>query len=394
MAGKPNHLNIFLDRPVDPEIPGRTLLKGKTIKVTFPESFTRNPAVKTEDLKPVTHCLLVQGFQRSGGISAKTNCTLTDNEHTLVFTAQDDIKPNGVNAPGIKIIHLRGDIWINPLAGEYPIKVVAETGPEGSVETGSGNLTILPAVKPSINFNNVLTKPPANNNFQKVPVNTDAPIPLDFLLFNSEGKPDSNVGLAPPDLNKFPKYTGGLLIRSASGDASPDPVTGKVIGGIIGSAPPNATGQKLSPVLDKSSGKSLLSGNIKPDEGVPSIDPPGIAPGLLRVVFHTGNQPGKYQPTFELLEGNSIQFIITATGDASNTTVINSTSTNSGPSPATAPSAPATGAGGGLSRQIYPDMNSVLLVGFGVTGTLALLNLLVYLVIFQKKRYHKDKTRG
>lgn len=38
--------------------------------------------------------------------------------------------------------------------------------------------------------------------------------------------------------------------------------------------------------------------------------------GLLAVEFRTGDKPGLYRPTFELLNGDSFQFTLEATGTA------------------------------------------------------------------------------
>jgi hypothetical protein len=35
-------------------------------------------------------------------------------------------------------------------------------------------------------------------------------------------------------------------------------------------------------------------------------------PGLMTVEFRTGDQPGLYRPTFELIDGNSHQFTLEA----------------------------------------------------------------------------------
>lgn len=74
---------------------------------------------------------------------------------------------------------------------------------------------------------------PSNNNFQRVPVNSNVPIPLDFLLFRADGNRDNGVGIAPADTARFPKYPGGLIVRDKNGDGALDPAVDEVIGGII-----------------------------------------------------------------------------------------------------------------------------------------------------------------
>jgi hypothetical protein len=66
--------------------------------------------------------------------------------NTIVFTADVDVVPGlALPGPGIKQIHLILNGFINPRRpGPYPIKVEAETGPNGELETGEEDVWILP----------------------------------------------------------------------------------------------------------------------------------------------------------------------------------------------------------------------------------------------------------
>ncbi len=314
VAGRPTEINLVLDRSLDPQVAGRTLRQGKTIGVTLPDAFIRTAV----PVQAPESGVLVKGWPQ-GGLDGYT-VTLAGT-HTVVFTATRDIAPTGPDDPGIKVLHVRGRAFTNPAPGDYPIAVRAETGPGGAVETGTGTLTIRPQVIPSINPSNALSPQPSNNNWQRVPVDAATPLPLDFLLFGADGQPLNGVGVAPADLARFPRYTGGLLVR--------DPATDTVVGGIIGAAPAGATGQRAASPVD-ATGRPVLSGQLARPDGTP-------APGILRVLFRTGTLPGDYTPTFELAGGTATRVTIVAT----------STTTP------TMPGLPDTGGGGLAARESH-----------------------------------------
>jgi len=287
VAGHPTEVIVALDRALDPQVEGRSLLRGQRIKVTLPDAFKRtNAPIRAPD-----SAILAKGWPQ-GGIT--TFALAVEGTQTVVFTATDDIVPRGPNNPGIKMIHVRGALFTNPAAGRYPIGVEAETGPGGTTERGTGMLTVRPAITPSISVSNALFPQPSNNNWQRAPVNTPAPIPLDFLLFDADGKPMDGVFIAPADRTRFARYTGGLLVKG-----------GTVVGRIIGSAPPGARRQNaLSPIDIE--GRPIPSGQLTLPNGRP-------ASGIMRVLFITGNRPGFYRPTFELMGGASVQMTVVAT---------------------------------------------------------------------------------
>ena len=298
VTGKPTDFNLVLDRSLDPQVAGRSLLQGRTIKVTLPDAFIRTDV----PVKAPESGALVKGWPQ-GGLGGYT-VTLAGT-HTVVFTATEDIVPSGADNPGIKVLHVRGRAFTNPAPGDYAITVAAETGPDGTVETGTGTLTIRPQVIPSINPSNALFPQPSNNNWQRVPVSTVTPLPLDFLLFGADGQALNNVGIVAADRARFPRYTGGLLVQDTDGDGLLDAGKDTVVGGIIGAAPEGATGQSATSAVG-ATGRPILSGQIARADGT-------TAPGILRVIFKTGDREGEYVPTFELAGGTAARVTIVAT---------------------------------------------------------------------------------
>ena len=298
VTGKPTDFNLVLDRSLDPHVAGRSLLQGKTIKVTLPDAFIRTAV----PVQAPESGALVKGWPQ-GGLGGYT--VSLAGTHTVVFTATEDIVPSGADNPGIKVLHVRGRAFTNPAPGDYALAVIAETGPGGAVETGTGTLTIRPQVVPSINPSNALFPQPSNNNWQRVPVSTVTPLPLDFLLFGADGQALNNVGIVAADRARFPRYTGGLLVQDTDGDGLLDAAKDTVVGGIIGAAPEGATGQSATSPIG-ATGRPVLSGQIARADGT-------MAPGILRVIFRSGDRPGEYTPTFELSGGTATRLTIVAT---------------------------------------------------------------------------------
>ena len=135
---------------------------------------------------------------------------------------------------------------------------------------------------------------------------------LGLLLWGAQGAALNDVGVAPRDLTRFPRYTGGLLVQDTNHDRKLDPATDKVVGGIIGAAPQGATGQAATSPIG-ADGAPVLSGQTVRHAAYP----PGAGggkpnPGLLTIQFKAGSLPGLYRPTVELIGGNVNQFTIEA----------------------------------------------------------------------------------
>ena len=229
----------------------------------------------------------------------------------MTVTALTDVPASGANAPGIKVIHLRGRSFLNPMPGDYPV-TVSHAGSDGRVlARWQGQLKVLEdAPSARLAPTNFHLPPGANGDFQKVPTGTVAPQTLGLLLWGAQGAPLNGVGVAPRDLTRHPRYTGGLLVQDRNGDRKLDPAIDTVVGGIIGAAPQGATGQAAtSPIgadgLPVLSGEPLRHAAFPGGGGVPN-------PGLLPIQFRAGSLPGLYQPTGGLIGGNSYRFTVQA----------------------------------------------------------------------------------
>jgi hypothetical protein len=161
-----------------------------------------------------------------------------------------------------------------------------------------GSMTApMDAPKPRVEPTNAHLPPGLQSDFQKAGSGQALAHPLGLQLWTEAGHPLNGVGIAPRDLNKHPRYTGGLLVQDTNGDQMLHPAVDKVVGGIIGAAPAGAKGQSATSPRG-ADGKPVLSGNVMGK------------PGLMTVEFRTGDQPGLYRPTFELIGGNGFQFTL------------------------------------------------------------------------------------
>ena len=150
--------------------------------------------------------------------------------------------------------------------------------------------------------------PGTNADFQKLAPGKVAPHTLGLLLWGAQGSAINEVGIAPRDLTRFPRYTGGLLVQDTNHDKRLDPSLDQVVGGIIGAAPPDAKGQAAFHPMG-TDGAPVLSGAVPRHAGFgPAGGQP--VPGLLTIGFRAGDKPGLYRPTVELIGGNHHQFTI------------------------------------------------------------------------------------
>ncbi len=310
VVGQATHVQFVLVADADPRIKGIGINRGDALVIVLPAAFRRNDASPIREDSDF-NLVLTKGWPQAPVRQAGQYRIFYDaGMNTIGARALADVTTDGPNDPGIKIMHLRAATFINPGAGDYPVEV-RRLGGDGSVkETWVGKMSVLPArVKARLAPTNFHLGPGLNGDFQIVGLDQDAPLLFGLYLWDESGEPINRVGVAPPDLARFPKYTGGLLIQDSNGDGKLDPSVDRVVGGIIGAAPPGATGQVASsPIAD---GKLVLSGEMLRSTKFPAAAGGGKSePGLLPIAFHSGNKPGLYRPIVELIGGNSYQFTV------------------------------------------------------------------------------------
>jgi len=286
VVGAPTDLVFVLDIDLDPTVPGRTLVAGNSVRITFPEEFesvevNAGPAAGCE--APCNTGVILQGWpQRPFPPTPDFYSVEMDGSHTFVMTAVQDLAPG--DTPGVKQFHVILSGFTDPTEpGDYAIMVEAGTGPDGAVETGTGVVTIHPAIRPSINVTSIFAKaneddPAGNTIYQAADAAGSPPFAWDFFLFGADGG----------------GIIGAELVQN--GDAGGDIVQdGAVIGTYSIAAPDGATGQSVS--------------------GGPSVDATapvlGKASGRLTTTFTAGDLPGDYVTTFEMDGGNVQQMHVT-----------------------------------------------------------------------------------
>jgi hypothetical protein len=294
VTGERTDFVVNLDRSLDPDVPGRALLEGKTIKVTLPEDFVylggpvTNPGPPPGCPPPAGTCgtgVLLQGWPQNPIPPAPANYTLSlEGTHTIVYTATRDLVPGDptLNGPGIKQMHLILSNFVNPKPGRYEFHVAAETGPDGALETGVGVAHVRPNPRASINVTSIFAGPApfANTIYQTTTPGSTTPFDWNFLLWDRLGEPA--VGVTVDQVNS-------RKAQLMQGD--------RVIGQISISAPRGASGQEIS--------------------GGPSVpfDAPvkGLPTGRLTVQFKAGDEPGLYATTLRMNNGTSVTMYVTAT---------------------------------------------------------------------------------
>jgi hypothetical protein len=313
VAGQASDYVFMLVADANPATPGFGLRAGDSLRLGLPAAFKRNPAV---GVSPDTdlNLVLTKGWpQGAVKLAGQYRIGYDEKAHAMVVTASRDVPAEGANAPGIKVIHLRGRSFVNPMPGDYPVRV-DHVASDGQVRAAwQGQMKVLDdAPQARLAPTNFHLAPGANSDFQKVAPGQVAPHALGLLLWGAQGAALNDVGIAPRDLTRFPRYTGGLLVQDSNHDGKLDAAADKVVGGIIGAAPQGATGQAATSPL-RANGAPLLSGQTVRHAAYPAAAGGGEPnPGLLTIQFKAGSMPGLYRPTFELIGGNAVQSSIEA----------------------------------------------------------------------------------
>jgi hypothetical protein len=289
VAGRPTDVVVNLDTSLDPAVPGRALLAGDTIKITLPSDFVNLGLPVANPGPPPAGCVaaafncstgvLLQGWPQNPipPTIAAGNYTVTlEGTNTIVYTATRDLVPGDptLNGPGIKQMHVILNGFVNPNPGRYGIQVAAETGPGGTLETGTGYVHIRPQPRASINITSAFAAR-SNTIYQQTTMGSPTPIPWDFLVWDRLGSPA--VGVAVEQVNA----THAILTDGK-----------RTVGQVFIDAPAGAQGQTVT------GGPSTLL------DAAPVL---GLPTGRLTATFTAGDTPGTYVTTFMMNNGNSVQ---------------------------------------------------------------------------------------
>jgi hypothetical protein len=296
VSGERTDLVVSLDTSLDPAVSGRTLLDGKTIKVTLPDDFeylggpVLNPAACPPTAGTCGTGVLLQGWPQNAIPPSPLNYELSlEGTHTIVYTATRDLVPGdptlngpGINGPGIKQMHLILTNFVNPKPGRYEFLVEAETGPGGALETGIGVVHVRPNPRASINVTSIFAGPApfGNTIYQNTATDSATPFDWNFLVWDRLGDPA--LGVTIHQVNP-------RTAQIKQGD--------RVIGTVSMRTPRGATGQEIS------GGPSFLIN--APVKGEPT--------GRLTVQFKTGDTAGLYTTTLRMNNGTSVTMYVTAT---------------------------------------------------------------------------------
>jgi len=302
VAGAATDVVINLDIDMDPAVPGRTLPAGRSIRVLLPLGFEFVDPVNfpLADVFSAASCVpgnlqcttavLLQGWPQHPilpvapppGPPNQYSLSYDDQAHAIVYTALQDIVPGvPLAGPGIKQLHLILNGFLNPRRpGFYTIRVEAETGPGGSLEVGSGEIQILPHPRPHIGVTSAFVTA-QNTIYQMTSPGNPTPLPYDFLLWDSDGAPFTEVTIEQVG----PEHA---LLRKGA----------RVVGHVFIDAPPGADGQSIV-----SAGPSFAIN--APVTGVPTA--------RLTAMFTAGSLPGRYVLTFSLAGGDAVEMFVDVT---------------------------------------------------------------------------------
>ena len=311
VAGQATDYVFVLVADANPAVSGFSMRAGESLRLAIPSAFKRNAPVAISADTDV-NLVLTKGWpQGAVRLAGQYRVGYDDKAHAMTVTASQDVAAEAANAPGIKVIHLRGRSFINPMPGDYPVSVTHVAVDGKPIATWQGQLKVIDdAPSARLAPTNFHLAPGVNGDYQKVAAGQVAPNHLGLLLWGAQGAALNGVGIAQRDLTRFPRYTGGLLVQDTNQDRRLDPATDKVVGGIIGAAPQGATGQAATSPIS-ADGTPVLSGEVLRHAGYPPAAGGGKPNlGLLAIQFKAGSLPGLYRPTVELIGGNDYQFTV------------------------------------------------------------------------------------
>lgn len=123
VAGEATDYVFVLVPDSNPATPGLALKAGESLHLALSPAFKRNasvPIVADRD----TNLVLTKGWpQGAVPLAGQYRIDFVEKDHAITVTALKDIAADGGNAPGIKVMHVRGRSFTNPATGGYPVTV-------------------------------------------------------------------------------------------------------------------------------------------------------------------------------------------------------------------------------------------------------------------------------
>ncbi|PKO62384.1 MAG: hypothetical protein CVU23_11920, partial [Betaproteobacteria bacterium HGW-Betaproteobacteria-17] len=229
VAGQATDYVFVLVPDANPATPGLSMRAGETIRLIMPAAFKRNEQVEVKT-DANTNMVFTKGWPQAGvKLAGQYAIGYDAQSNAMTVKALTDIGTDGANAPGIKVIHLRGRTFLNPGPGDYPV-TLQHVKADGKLKAAwAGSIKVLEdAPMARLAPTNFHLPPGTNSDFQKAAPGASMPHYLGLLLWGEAGSSLNHVGIAPRDLNRFPRYTGGLLVQDVNGDKVLDPTVDKV----------------------------------------------------------------------------------------------------------------------------------------------------------------------
>jgi len=312
VAGAPTDIVIYFTDDLDPARPGKQMRKGEKLVITLPnevrlvdaENFPVRDLLSAKDCVPgMIKCstgVLLHGWPQNPilpsfppGKEAQYTFTHDPVANTITYEIEKDLNGLKFEGPGVKQAHLLLLGFRNPeKPGTYPIKVAYLDANGQEIDSGVGDFLVRPDPAPSINVTSVFVpndknggKPPNPSTiYQQTTVGQAAPMPWDFLVWDTDGKPFVGLELAQKN------DKGGEILQG-----------GKKVGSFTIKAPKQASGQKVT-------GGPSVALPATPVIGKTFGAP--IPVGRLTAQFTAGNQPGRYTTTLELDGGTKVVMVV------------------------------------------------------------------------------------
>ena len=146
VVGRATDEVFVLVADANPDKAGFAMRAGESLRLALPAAFKRNASVAVvPDMD--TNLVLTKGWaQGSVRLAEQYRIGFDESRNAMVVTALKNIASDGMNAPGIKVIHLRGRTFDNPMPGVYPVTVTHPSADGKALAVWQGSLKVLDAV--------------------------------------------------------------------------------------------------------------------------------------------------------------------------------------------------------------------------------------------------------